>query len=196
MKKGQLTFLVLSFLVVMAIAGGGIAPFVADRLTNGGNDSDLDPQEYNASERSDLEDELRREIADNPNDVGRIRLLADVLSSEGRIAEAIPLYEQALAIAPDSIDVRLSFGVSLYSAGKPADAEIQFLKVLQTDPDNPEAHYYLGQTYESWDPPRMGDAVAHYQQVLTLAPGTSIAQRAGAALAALGIATPAASPAA
>jgi cytochrome c-type biogenesis protein CcmH/NrfG len=196
MRKGQLAFLVLSILVVCAIAGGGIAPFIADRFgDDGSSGSDVDPEEFNASQRSDLEDDLRREIAQNPNDVGRISLLAQVLASEGRIAEAIPLYEQALTIDPNNVRVRLNFGVSLSAAGKPADAEIQFLKILQADPNQPEAHYYLAQLYEGWDPPRTGEAIAHYQQVVSLQPAdTSIAQMAAAALAAIGVGTPVASP--
>lgn len=191
MSGAQVAFVVLSLLITCAIIGGSVGSVIVDGI---GSD-DPDPQEFNADARGSLVDELLQEVEANPQDASRMALLANVLANDGRIEEAITWYERSLELAPDDVQTRLSFAVSLASAGKAADAEIQYLRILQADPAQAEAHYYLGELYRAWTPSRIDEAMGHYRQVVVLVPGTFIAERAATALVAFGFASPVASPA-
>ncbi len=190
MGRTQAAFVVVSLLVVCAIAGGGVLTIVADALQS--DDIDVDPEEFNADTRNEFIDDLRATVDANPDEPAAMGLLANVLAQDGRIDEAITWYERSLAIDPTNVQVRLSFALSLAEAGKSADAEIQYRRILENDPAQAEAHYYLGELYVSWEPSRPNDAIVEFQQVLTLAPGSVIADRAFASLSALGVATPSA----
>jgi len=190
MGRAQAAFVVVSLLVVCAIAGGGVLTIVADALQS--NDVDVDPEEFNADTRNDFIEDLQATVNANPDEPSAMGLLANVLAQDGRIDEAITWYERSLAIDPTNVQVRLSFALSLAEAGKQADSEIQYRRILENDPAQAEAHYYLGELYLTWAPPRPDDAIAEFRQVLTLAPGSVIADRASQSLAALGVATPSA----
>lgn len=190
MGRTQAAFVVVSLLVVCAIAGGGVLTIVADALRS--NDVDVDPEEFNADTRNEFIEDLRSTVEANPDEPSAMGLLANVLAQDGRIDEAITWYERSLAIDPANVQVRLSFALSLTEAGKQADAEIQYRRILENDPAQAEAHYYLGELYLTWIPPRPDDAISEFQRVSTLAPGSVIADRASESLSALGVASPSA----
>ena len=194
MPRAQAIFVVVTLLVVCAVVGGSVGTIVVDAINS--DDRDVDPEEFNASTRDDFINELRATVTANPADAAAMSLLANVLAQDGRIDEAIDWYEQSLAVDPTNAQVRLSFALSLAEAGKRADAEAQYKRILEIDPNQAEGWYYLGELYRGWNPPRSVEAVAAFQQVLTIAPGAVIAQRATESLAAMGVATPGATPAA
>ncbi len=194
MGRAQAAFMIVSVLMVCVIVGGTLLTVIIDAVQS--SDDDADPEEFNASARDDFVDSLRATVEANPNDAAAMGLLANVLAQDGRIDEAIDWYERSLGIDPTSVQIRLSFALSLADAGKPVDAEVQYRKIIEADPAQAEAWYYLGELYRTWAPPRLDDAVDAYLTVLTLAPGSVIADRANEALAELGIGTPTASPAA
>ncbi|MCA9832810.1 MAG: tetratricopeptide repeat protein [Thermomicrobiales bacterium] len=133
-------------------------------------------------------------VAENPDDVAEHALLASMLASSGRIDEAIPEYEKALTLDPADTDVRLDFARSLQNNGKPLDAEAQFLKVLDMEPDNYTAHYYLARLYLDSFPTKRDEAIAHLEQVTEIAPDSFLAEQATTLLETLQRATPIASP--
>jgi tetratricopeptide (TPR) repeat protein len=193
LSRAQAIFAVVTLLVVCAVVGGSVGTVVVDALNSDGGD--VDPEEFNASTRDDFIEEIRATVEANPNDAAAMSLLANVLAQDDRIDEAIDWYEKSLAVDPNNAQVRLSFALSLAEAGKRADAEVQYRRILDNDPNQAEAWYYLGELYRGWNPPRTDDAVAAFRQVLAVAPGAVIAERATESLAALGVATPAATPA-
>lgn len=133
-------------------------------------------------------------VAGKPDDAAEHALLASMLSSSGRIDEAIPEYEKALTLDPANTDVRLDFARSLQNNGKPQDAEAQFLKVLELEPQNYTAHYYLARLYLDAFPAKREEAVAHLEQVVQIAPDSFLAEQATTLLESLQRATPVASP--
>jgi len=175
--------------MVCAIGGGSVLTIIADAIQSNDGGADVDPQEFNADARNEFIDELQATVEANPDDPSAMGLLANVLAQDGRIDDAIVWYERSLAIEPGNVQVRLSFALSLAESGKQADAEIQYLRILEVNADQAEAHYYLGELYRTWTPPRPVDAVAQFSQVLTLAPGSVIADRAEQSLVALGVGT-------
>ena len=133
-------------------------------------------------------------VAGNPDDVDALMLLANLLGNSDRLNEAIPLYEQATKMRPDDASIRLDFARALADGGKPADAEVQFLKALSIDPESQAANYYLAELYRMWTPTRSAEAIPLYQQAVRIDSGTFLAELAQNQLVALGAATPVSSP--
>lgn len=129
-------------------------------------------------------------VAQNPDDVNAQVLLASMLANSGRMQEAIPVYEEAMRLDPENATVRLDFARSLQANNLNADAEAQFLKVLEIDPDNHTAHYYIGRLYLDWQPRRQEEAVDHFERVIEIAPDSFLAQQSQSVLNTIGPATP------
>ncbi len=86
--------------------------------------------------------------------------------------QALPAYEMALAIRPDSSDARYNFALALKAAGYVPDAANELKKLLAANPDDVRAHLALGNLYaqQLHDVPR---ARAQYLRVLQLDPRNS-----------------------
>jgi cytochrome c-type biogenesis protein CcmH/NrfG len=147
-----------------------------------------------ADPNADLIAEQQTKVAQHPEDVDEIVLLANLLANTGRIQEAVPLYEKALGLAPDDHGIRLDFARSLAGAGLASDAEAQFHEVLNSDPNNQTAHYYLAQSYMSWEPARREEAFQHYARAVEINPESFLGERAQIELDAMGNTTPIVSP--
>lgn len=149
-------------------------------------------------ETGSFETAMRAAIAENPEDAVALVSLANLLALRGDLAEAIGLYERALAVDPDNAATRRAFALALAQAGKLADAELQYRRVLEANPNDAEALLFLGQVYERWSPPRLGEAAAVYARAVAAEPGSVSADEAAKALARLpaGViaATPVATP--
>ncbi len=88
----------------------------------------------------------------------------------------------------------MDFARGLQANGMTADAEAQFLRVLELQPDNHTAHYYLARLYMDWQPRRQDEAITHFRRVIEIAPSSFLAEQAQNVLDTMGQATPAASP--
>lgn len=147
-----------------------------------------------ADPNRDVIAEQQTVVAENPDNVEAILLLANLLGNSARLTEAIPLYEQAIDLAPDDAGVRVSFARALADGSMHADAELQFQRALEIDPNNQQAHYYLAEMLMSLSTPREAEAIEHYRRVAEIDPGTLIGERAQTQLDTLGAGTPVASP--
>jgi tetratricopeptide (TPR) repeat protein len=85
---------------------------------------------------------------------------------------ALPRYELALAIQPDSMDTRYNFALALKAAGCVPDAAEEFKKILAANPDEVRAHLALANlcAQSLHDP---AQARQHYLKVLELQPDNS-----------------------
>jgi tetratricopeptide (TPR) repeat protein len=90
----------------------------------------------------------------------------------GDFDQSLPAYEMALAIRPDSADVRYNFALALKAAGYVTDAVNELRKILASNPDDVRAHLALGNLYaqQLHDLPQ---ARAQYLRVLQLDPRNS-----------------------
>jgi tetratricopeptide (TPR) repeat protein len=79
-------------------------------------------------------------------------------------------FKQAIALDPGNASYRIDFGRALAGGSHFPDAELQYQKAIAADPSNVEAHYWLGELYRSWQPPRFADAAAQYRKAVSLAP--------------------------
>lgn len=144
--------------------------------------NDDDPSQNIVDPNDDLIEEQMVVVEENPEDVGAVLLLANILGNSGRLNEAIPYYEQAIELAPDDPSVRLDFARALADGGLGPDAELQFQRVLETKPDSQEAVYYLAELYMGWDPPREDEARTLYEESIELDPDSFIAEQAATRL--------------
>ena len=86
-------------------------------------------------------------------------------------ALALPRYEAALAIQPDSADARYNFAQALKAAGYPLDAANELKKILATNPGEVRAHLALANICAQ-SLRDTAQARSHYQKVLELDPNS------------------------
>jgi tetratricopeptide (TPR) repeat protein len=87
--------------------------------------------------------EYRRAIELGPTFVDLRLKLADVLRDLGDHEGALSEFETLLAISPGYLPGRIHYGISLYSAGRKADAVAVWEDVLRRHPSNKSAEMYL-----------------------------------------------------
>jgi Flp pilus assembly protein TadD len=71
-----------------------------------------------------------------------------ILAGEGRDAEAVQSFRQAVSAKPDWAEAHSLLGSALARDGKYAEAEAELRKAIQLKPDYAEGWYYLGQFYQ------------------------------------------------
>jgi tetratricopeptide (TPR) repeat protein len=190
---------ITSMLVVCSLVGGVFVGLGAtDVFGDLFNGSDADEENY-IDPNSDLISAQETVVANSPDDVENVLLLASLLANSGRLADSIPHFEHVLDLAPDDVAARISFARALADGGMLADAELQFERVLELDPNSQQGHYYLAQLYMASSPQRIDEAIVHYQAAAEIDSTTLIGERAHTQLAALGAgsrpeASPVASP--
>lgn len=195
-NRHQVLLVTISVLVMCGLIGGVFAGLGATDIFGDLFASDSDKVNY-IDPNSDIISAQQTVVAQSPDNLESVLLLASLLANSGRMADAIPHYEQALKLAPEDIDARLSFARSLSDAGMQADAELQFRKVLELDADNQAANYYLAELLMASSPQRVDEAVTYYRVAASVDNTTLIGERAQTQVDALGfslLATPVASP--
>ncbi|MGI8963471.1 MAG: tetratricopeptide repeat protein [Thermomicrobiales bacterium] len=192
--RGQIVFAVVSSLVICAMIGGA---FVSLSFTDVFGDlfADESDRENFVDPNSDVIGEYETVVAEHPDDLEALLLLANLLGNSNRLAEAIPVYERALAMSPDDVSARVSFARALADGQMHADAELQFEIAIEVDPESQEAHYYLAELYMAWSPVRQDEAIEHYRRVAEIDPDTLRAERSQTQLETLGAGTPMSTPA-
>lgn len=191
LSRLQLIALIFTGLVVCSMIGGVTASIVLDSWRTGGDnsgDTSLTPDT-----NDDVLHQLETAAAENPQDSEAQAALGNYYANTGNFDLAVTYYERAVQLSPQDWTIRLTFAQALMTNRKLADAELQFDKILEAEPQNATAWYYLGQLYQLFDPPRDDEAIYAYQQVIRFGPDTYVATQAADKLSALG-ATPVASP--
>ena len=74
-------------------------------------------------------------------------LYGDALDAQKKTMQAVTAYENAVRLAPDSIDLRYALGAIYWKLIRYDDAEREFLKVLVLQPNEPRASFNLGDIY-------------------------------------------------
>ena len=107
-------------------------------------------------------------------------LLADVLYRLGDLPAARERYYAAIELDETFVEARANLGCLLAEMGEPelAVAALEGARALQ--PDYPDVHYHLARTLDALA--RHGEAEAHWQTFLNLAPGSPWADEAEARL--------------
>ena len=90
--------------------------------------------------------------------------LANSLDTQGKSAEAVRWFAEALRRSPDSVEAHNGLGLALANLGRTRDAVREFEHALRLKPDFVEARVNLGQTLAAQG--RLGEALDHYREAL------------------------------
>jgi cytochrome c-type biogenesis protein CcmH/NrfG len=189
----QLVAAIFTALVVCSLIGGVTASVIFDSWNGNGDDSAAIDSSTDTND--DVLHEMETAAAENPEDAEAQAALGNYYANTDNFDLAVTYYEKAVQLSPEDWTIRLTFAQALMTNQKLSDAELQFDKILDAQPQNATAWYYLGQLYQMWNPARDDEAIYAYQQVIRYGPDTYVASQAVNKLSALG-ATPIASPAA
>lgn len=94
--------------------------------------------------------------------------LGRALVGEGRMADGIGHFEQALQFEPNLAEVHVELGIALAQTGNLPKASQCFAKAVELKPDYPEAYNNLGLALASQG--RLPEAIPYYERSLRLKP--------------------------
>jgi tetratricopeptide (TPR) repeat protein len=115
---------------------------------------------------------FRHVVELDPKNVEGIRGLANIYYDRNDHKEAIPLYEQYLALRPDDASARTDLGTMYLYAGDAARSIATYQDVIKRNPSFLQAHYNLAVTYHR-DGKRK-EALAELQTARGLAPDDKV----------------------
>ncbi len=121
---------------------------------------------------------LLERLRQDPSDKDALVDLGDAFYDHSEWEDAIAWYEDALYADEGNTDVRARLGTAYFYSGNLEKAKQQWLRVLEMDPDEVQAHYGLAMLYSSQTPPDSEAAAREWETVIRLAPGS---QEAGSA---------------
>jgi len=107
--------------------------------------------------------------------------LANLYFDADRYEDAIKWYEQAVALAPNDVNVSTDLGVAYYYTNQPDKALAQFDKSLALDPKHVKTLLNVG-IVRAFGKQDLKGATDAWQKVIALAPGSPEAQAAKRAL--------------
>jgi Flp pilus assembly protein TadD len=106
--------------------------------------------------------------------------LAEAYAAAGRQERARQLYLRELRSNPGDVGTLLDLGCLLIDMDRLPEAAEKFRRVLEIEPDNPDAHFYLGDAAERER--RDADALVHFDVAVRLDPEYPGARRRLASL--------------
>jgi len=99
--------------------------------------------------------------------------LGVALAGQGRLADAVPHYYEALRLEPRLVDTWNNLGLAQSKSGAPAEAVVSFRRSLGLRSDNVEAWNNLGVVQGKLG--RWEEAAAAYEKVIALQPASGVA---------------------
>jgi tetratricopeptide (TPR) repeat protein len=108
------------------------------------------------NDRKEAEVEYRSAFKLNPGDAKSECRLGDIEFDKGNLQQAYDDYAGSLKLAPADIDAKLGMARTLIQLDRQSEALPLLKQVLETEPENYEAHYILSRAY--WQQGRKDDA--------------------------------------
>ncbi len=119
---------------------------------------------------------LMQQLQANPDDITVMQQLADVYYVGGDYATAGTFFDKILAADPKNVSALLGRGATAYNVSDRTLAEKDWRAVLAIEPDNLDAHYYLGFMYLDSANPDMDKVKAEWNKVVAIAPDSDLAK--------------------
>ena len=156
-------------LVICALVASLVGPIVDDLTSAGSGSGDSQVLTPGTDDRV-YQNVLQTAVAASPEDPVAQISLARLLSLGGNATEAFAHYQKAIDLDPENAAYRIDFGRALASAQHFPDAEIQYQRAIALAPDDPEPHYWLGELYRAWQPPKTAEAASEFERAISIAP--------------------------
>jgi tetratricopeptide (TPR) repeat protein len=99
---------------------------------------------------------------------GEVFRQAAILHREGRLPEAVQLYQMVLRVAPDHVESLHCLGFICSQLGRFEDAVVLLRRALAGDPNSARGHHDIGVALQGLR--RQEEAIVHYRQAIALAP--------------------------
>jgi Flp pilus assembly protein TadD len=112
-------------------------------------------------------------VAIDPNSPIPQNGLGNELADQGKVAEAIEHYRQALQLRPDYPEAHYNWGLALARQSELAEAIEHYRQALQLRPDYAEAHNNWGAALLQQG--KLAEAIEHFQQALRIKPDFALA---------------------
>jgi len=96
-------------------------------------------QEFDSSQHMAMVAQVQAEIDKDPKNVEKRVMLGNIFYDAGKWDQAIPLYEQALALDATNTDVIVDLGVCYRNVNKLDEAMAMFNRALKIDPNKKQA---------------------------------------------------------
>ncbi|MEG4248175.1 tetratricopeptide repeat protein [Microcoleus sp. Pol10D4] len=93
---------------------------------------------------------------------------ANILKSQGKFAEAIAYFKNALVLQSNSIEATTNLAVTLHQTGNLAEAATYYQRAIEIDPNCAQSHNNLGILLQ--DQGNIPDAVSCFQKAIALNP--------------------------
>jgi tetratricopeptide (TPR) repeat protein len=119
---------------------------------------------------------LKEALAAKPTDTESMQLLVNLLVGAGREAEAQTYMAKLPQGAKVDADTLINVGIKYYNEKKLDQALAQFDKVVQENPQLPDAYYYRGLVYLNKN--KIPEAKADFQKLLQIDPQSKYAKEA------------------
>lgn len=110
----------------------------------------------------------RDTLSKNPNSWLALNNLGLLLEREGKIDDAISLFEKSLQLRPDQIEGRNNLGSAFLSRGKIEDAMAQYQSAMKLNPKIATTHYNVANVLDQQG--KTNEAIAEYREALRLNP--------------------------
>jgi len=107
-------------------------------------------------------------VEHNPQAYVAYNNLAGISLAQGRVFEAINLFERALRLNPNYAEAHQNLGTALLKINRPAEAAVQYQLALKANPHYANAHNGLGVVLMQSG--RYPEAVVEYQEALKIDP--------------------------
>lgn len=124
---------------------------------------------YNADRFEEAAKLYEKAIANGIEGADAYFMLGKSFEKVGHTKLSLPYLQRAYELAPDDIQVALSYGIALASMEMFEQAEPIFKKILTQDAENADAHYNLGVLY-AVSTTDTDAALHHLKQAFTIQP--------------------------
>ncbi|HXH06747.1 MAG TPA: tetratricopeptide repeat protein [Vicinamibacterales bacterium] len=122
--------------------------------------------------------ELEALLQTDPSNRDALFELGEMNFQAGRYEEAIAWFTKLVEVDPSNVHALTDIGTANFNLGRPEEAKTYWLKALEVDPNDAQVHYNLGFLYANVEPRDLAAAIAEWEKVIELAPGSRLAETA------------------
>jgi tetratricopeptide (TPR) repeat protein len=153
--------------------------FGSDIISGGDDDSSAGGQEDQLAE-IDMErvSELAALVEQDPKNAEATFELGEIFFLGGEWQTGIDWFTKLLELDPTNVHALTDVGTAQFNLGQFEAAKTAWLKARELDPNDEQVHYNLGFLYANVDPVDYAAALAEWQLVVELAPGSDLANTA------------------
>ncbi len=156
---------------------GGI--FVGGQVLSGGDDT---PAVEQPGQLADIDmervAELMALVEQDPTNAEATFELGEIFFLGGEWQAGIDWFTKLLELDPSNVHALTDVGTAHFNLGQYEEAKVAWITAKDIDPNDEQVHYNLGFLYANVEPVDYAAALAEWQAVVELAPGSDLANTA------------------